>query len=95
MARDVAVECQRHKGFPYGKPGPNPALPWYVVRCVHVGNRFVVELKHGQLGDSVVDYVEDTRDEDARVLEVTVETGEWENLHRKLLNGDPPNPENN
>lgn len=48
-------ECRRHR-FPM-TPGPGDTI--YTPRCVHLGNRFIVEFRSTRLPGGCVDYVED------------------------------------
>jgi len=91
-------ECQRHS-LPLGQGTPE-SHGWYVVRCAHVDNLFVVEIGNGRT--IFLDYVTDnpaTRD----VIAVEAhgwgwacppEPSEvdvlWEALTARMRAGDPP-----
>lgn len=89
-------ECFRH-GFPY-TPSGRPGEPWYVVRCSHVGPRFVVHLRDHQTGYNIVDYVEDLPDGEVIVeacggLDDDASARAFDRLVARMVAGDPPRPE--
>lgn len=52
------MTCTRH----FASPDPNTKRSYYAKRCMHVGNRFVVEIRPTQWDGGFVDYVEDLPD---------------------------------
>lgn len=81
------------------EPSTDGMHPWYVKRCTHVDNRFVVEIRGTPpWADSLwVDYVEDRPGGGVTVeahspSEETVDTT-WGELVEKMLAGEPPDPD--
>jgi hypothetical protein len=68
---------------------------YYAHRCMHIGNRFVVEIRSRESGFVVVDYVEDLPNGDVLVegYDPNPEYVDriWERLTGYLLAGCPPN----
>lgn len=92
-------ECRRHRLPSQYDPASGP---YYVKRCAHFGERFVVEIKRGDgIIGGVVDYVEDVSDGEVIVeghAAVSYETGQdregiWEWLVERMMADDPPDPE--
>lgn len=66
-------ECQRHKAFPMEYSG-DEYKPYILVKCTHIGQRFVVHIKDGNPDRRdeyhTVDYVSD-EGSDVQVLVAT------------------------
>lgn len=98
MADSARVaECPRHR-FPVVPTG-DPARPYWVVRCVHRGARFVVQIQSEASAFCAVDYVEDRADggmviethnplDGPGAIAVTFDA-----LVVRMQGGDPPRPE--
>lgn len=56
-AMPINAECPRH-GLPW-TPSMKREEPYYVVRCAHIGSRFVVNIRSWDLGFNSIDFVED------------------------------------
>lgn len=88
-------ECRRH-GIP---TVPTTGVPYYVARCAHFGERFVVQINANDSGFIIVDYVEDLPDGDVLVEGhypglFDEELDElWQELTARMLANDPPRRE--
>lgn len=86
-----STECQRH---PSGWLNPG----YGVVRCLHLGDRFIVWIKSNEEGDhyQFVDYVEDRGEEGKLIVESHYPDSYQEAqeifklLEEKILEGIPP-----
>lgn len=86
----MKAKCDRHFSF---HPTGDPFLPWYSVRCLHIDNRFLVEVGNEPHPDwGFVDYVEE-RPDGTLVVETDREQGGWERLGERIRAGDPPKGE--
>jgi hypothetical protein len=92
------TDCVRH-GFPF-VPTNDPKQPYHVVRCDHLGTRFVVEIANQFSGHRAIDYVEDV--EGSVIVEANSFTvddppdrvdGAWQRLVAKMEAGIKPDPE--
>lgn len=90
----TTMECRRH-GFPYGAEAAKPG-GFYVSRCAHVDNRFVVEIKPEDGHPFItVDYVEDDDNGYPHLIQPhSAETQDeadelWEALTADLREGAP------
>jgi hypothetical protein len=100
----MIAECKRH-GFPNSPPRfwdwHTGEAPFYVSRCAHFGNRFIVELRNVVTSSVYCDYVEDLEvtEGDDVIVESHYRSDDigidalWEHLESRLLADDPPNPE--
>lgn len=83
------ADCARHH-LP-SRPSTDPRQPYYVLRCMHIGSRFVVDVRSRDSAYVACDYVEDLPGG-----ELLVEPGDqadyWEEFTARLLSGDPPHP---
>lgn len=90
-------ECQRHRGFQRPKADCTSQQPYYVVRCCHIGRRFVVQI--GSIADDLshIDYVEDTVDDNVIVQAATAipSTAEatWDEQVAQMRADVPPHPD--
>jgi hypothetical protein len=84
-------ECGRHQGIPWEAEAKSSGHQGaYVVRCLHVDSRFVVELRSTRSDFCAIDYVEEVANG------VIVEAGypnDWDELVSKMMSGEPPDPE--
>ena len=80
-------ECKRHSDPTHIRPDSSP---WYVRRCAHLGNRFVVEIRHVDgTPRGFIDYVEDILDADGKWTgECNVEgnsVGDWDSVTKAYV----------
>jgi hypothetical protein len=92
------VECARH-GFPFGRKNAG-SVPgrYYVRRCAHLGNRFIVEIRSNRPASqyAILDYVEDATPGGAEIIEaydtMTDEQADatWARLYARMTSGVGP-----
>lgn len=79
----------RHFSF---EPTGDKVAPWYTVRCLHIGRRFVVEIGHEFHPEwGFVDYVEDLPD--GTTLVENGRLDDWDGLVERTRAGDSLQPE--
>lgn len=97
----MTAECKQHGvSIPWSREEAEISeSPYWNVRCIHFGNRFVLQINSVDTGFVAVDYVE--RIGDQVIIEahswvlpnLTEITDTWERLQQRIISGDPPNEE--